>query len=344
MSKFRVIQAGVGGFGKVWLGALPKSADFELVALVDISPKALEEAGAVTGIGKDRHFASLEQALNSVKADVLVTSTPPAVHLEHTRLATAAGLHVVTEKPMSVDMASAKEMARLAKAAGRHLLISQNYRFQPAMATLRRLVRETKPLGELGHFHLDFYIPADFTGTFRETMEHVLLVDMAVHHLDLVRSITGRNITRVYARTFKPAWSWYGHNAGLKMTLDLEGNVFGSYSGDWSGKGRNTDWAGDWRLQCAEGSIHFDRRLPNRIVLARSSRGFSDDVIEQTMLLDPVPNPGQQGTLALLAHAIRTGETVELSAESNLWSFGAVMAGVQSAETGQPVDVPSLLA
>ena len=343
MSKFKLIQAGIGRFGKGWLSVVQKSPDFELAALVDVSPQALDHAESITGIGKDRQFASLEQALNSVKADVVLTVTPPAVHLEHTRLATAAGLHVVTEKPMSVDIASAREMARLAKAANRHLLVSQNYRFQPAMATLRRLVRETKPLGELGHFHLDFYIPADFTGTFRETMKHVLLVDMAVHHLDLVRAVTGRNITRVYARTFKPSWSWYAHNPGLKMTLDLEGDVFGSYSGDWSGKGRNTDWSGEWRLQCAQGSIHFDRRNPNRIVLARSSRGFKDDSTEQTMLLDEVPHAGQLGTLALLAHAIRTGETVELSAESNLWSFAAVMAGVQSAESGQAVDVASLL-
>src|SRR5687768_18477205 len=132
-------------------------------------------------------------------------------------------------------------MVRLAVEAGRQLVVAQNYRYSAAMAALRRVVADA-PLGPVGHGHLDFYIGADFTGTFRETMEFPLLVDMAIHHLDLIRCITGRNVVCVTAQTFRPAWSWYRHDPGLKMLLELDGGIPFSYSGDWSARGRNTSW------------------------------------------------------------------------------------------------------
>ena len=95
-------------------------------------------------------------------------------------------------------------------------------------------------------------------------MEYVLLADMAIHHLDLVRAVTGRNIVKVFAHTFRPSWSWYQHHSGLKMILELDGgegpdglpgpNLPFSYSGDWSGRGRNTSWSGDWRMRTPRSS------------------------------------------------------------------------------------------
>jgi predicted dehydrogenase len=340
MSKLRLIQCGVGGFGGGWVrNHSSKSEDFELAAIVDVSPEALRSAGDDVKIPPERRFSTLEEALEKVPADAVLTVTPPAVHVEHARLAFARGLHVMTEKPIADTLASAREMVNLAEKAGRQLVVSQNYRFNPTMQTLRaRLADQT--VGEFGHGHIDFYIPADFTGSFRETMEHVLLVDMAIHHLDLVRAVTGRNIVKVYAQTFKPAWSWYQHNPGLKMIMELEGGLPFSYSGDWSGRGRNTDWNGNWRLQCAEGSLNYEL---GKVLVARSSRGFKADVTVEETPIQPIERTAQTATLKLFADAIRTGKPAEISGQDNLWSFGAVMAGVISAEEGRAVDVSELV-
>ena len=142
-------------------------------------------------------------------------------------------------------------MVKLTAEAGKQLVVAQNYRFSAAMMTLGRILSE-KPVGELGHGHLDFYIGADFTGSFRETMQFPLLVDMAIHHLDLIRAMTGRNIARVTTQSFKPAWSWYQHDPGLNMLMELDDGTPFSYSGDWSAIGRTTGWSGNWRLQCAD--------------------------------------------------------------------------------------------
>ena len=337
--KLKLIQCGVGGMGGAWLGsATTDSPDFELAAIVDVVPEQLVKVGEQTGLGEDKQFASLEAALDNVEADAVLTVTPPPVHVQHARLAFAKGLHLITEKPMGANIEEAKEMARLARESGKQLVVSQNYRFSAPMQKLAALMQE-KPVGEFGHGHLDFYIPADFTGTFRENMEHVLLVDMTIHHLDLIRAITGRDIAQVTAHSFRPNWSWYGGQSALKMLLELEGGGEFSYSGDWSGRGRNTGWNGNWRLQCEHGSIHCEL---DKISVERSERWGKDETSEE-IAIPEIERSGQVATLALFAEAIRTGAPAPISGEDNLKSFAAVMAGVKSAQENRAVTIAEIL-
>ena len=340
MSTMKLIQCGVGGMGKAWRdNATRGSGDFEVVAIVDVNPVVLAEAGDDLKVPVERRFSDLRDAVRAVEADAVLTVTPPAVHVEHAKIAFERGLHLLTEKPIADSLENAKLMVELAGAAGKQLVVTQNYRYGAAMATLRRVVAD-RPVGLLGHGHLDFYIGADFTGSFRETMEFPLLVDMAIHHLDLIRAVTGRNIAKVTAHTFKPAWSWYAHQPGLKMLLELEDGAPFSYSGDWSALGRQTTWNGDWRLQCAEGSIHLE---DDRIAVARSAR-WGKDCSEVAIDVEPAGMNGQARLLADFAKAIRTGAAAETNGADNLLSFGAVMAGVKSAREGRTVDVAKMLA
>ena len=336
----KLIQAGVGGMGKTWWsGAVKGHPDVEVAALVDVADAPLNEAGDALGVPKGRRFKDLGEAIKAVKADAVLTVTPPVVHLQHAKLAFANGLHLLTEKPIGATLADAKEMVRLADEAGRILMVAQNYRYHAAMQTLKRLVKE-KPLGAFGHGHIDFYIPGDFRGSFRETMEYPLLVDMAIHHIDLIRSVTGRNIVKVTAQTFRPEWSWYQHHPGLKMLLELEGGLPFSYSGDWSGRGHCTTWNGAWRLQCENGSIEYTH--DDKIVQTSSTFWHADQKAE-TIAADQVPSQVQAVLLSKFAEAIRTNTPPETSGKDNLWSFGAVMAGVVSAKEGRTVDVRELL-
>ena len=345
MSKLKLIQCGVGGHGRTWLrDVLPRSADFELVAMMDVSPAALEAAGAVCGLPAARRFSTLDAALAAMRAgefvaDALLTVAPPAFHLEHAKLAFEQGLHVISEKPIADSLASAKRMVELAAAAGRQLVISQDYRYRATSQFMRQLV-EGRAVGEIGHGHLDFYIPADFPGTFRETMRFPLLVDMCIHHVDLIRAILGRNVVRVTAHSFRPSWSWFEHDPGLKMLLELEGGLPVSYSGDWTAKGKFTGWDGDWRLQGESGSILWENA---QISIVRCERWRKQLRVEYP----DVPTPALvsfDATLASLAEAIRTGKPAATSGVDNLQSFGTVMAAVASAQRRCAVEVQEFLA
>lgn len=340
MSKLKLIQAGVGGMGKAWWnGAIKGDPNVEVVALVDIADAPLAEAGEALGVPADRRFKDLAQAIKSVQADAVLTVTPPPVHVKHAELAYANGLHLLTEKPIGATLEDAQRMVKLAKDAGKLLMVAQNYRYSASMQTLARLMRE-QPLGAFGHGHIDFYIPGDFRGTFRETMDYVLLVDMAIHHVDLIRAVTGRNIVKVTAQTFRPEWSWYKHHPGLKMLLELEGGIPFSYSGDWSARGHCTTWNGAWRLQCAEGSIEYTH---DDKIIQTTNQFWQADQKATPVANDPTALQGQKALLARFVEAVRTGKPPETNGEDNLWSFGAVIAAVTSTKEGRTVDVRELL-
>jgi len=339
MEKLRLIQCGVGGMGKAWReNATTSSPDFDVVAVVDINQTVLGEAGEQLKIPSERRYSDLKITLKKVQADAVLTVTPPAIHVQHARLAFKHGLHLLTEKPLADNLKNAKRMVQLAADAGKQLVVAQNYRYHAPMQVLRRLVTEQR-VGPLGHGHLDFYIAADFTGSFRQSMQFPLLVDMAIHHLDLIRATTGRNIACAFAKSFRPQWSWYDHHPGLKMLLELDDGTPFSYSGDWSALGRQTTWNGNWRLQCASGSIHLER---DKISIARCEKWCKNET-EEPIDVPPAEMNGQARLLSDFAQAIRTGTPAPTSGADNLLSFAAVMAGVISATKGKTVSVADLL-
>ncbi len=332
--KLRLIQCGISGHGGGWLkNTTSQAPDFDLVALVDIMPDALEKARATINFTGPT-FTSLEDALQNVEADAVLTVTPPKVHLEHAKLAFAHGLHLMTEKPFADTLENAREMLRLSHEAQRQLVVSQNYRYRSGVQMLKTLL-DQKTVGEFGHGDLDFYLPADFTGSFRETMEFPLLLDMAIHHLDMIRAVTGRNIARITAQSFNPDWSWYQHDAGLKMLMELDDGTPFSYSGDWSARGRATSWNGDWRLQCSEGALHF---VDDEVQISRSEKWNKNAECETVAAL-PLEFEELNATLHEFAVSIRSGVPAPISGDDNIHSLAAVFAAMQSAREGRSVEV-----
>ncbi len=339
-TKLRLIQAGVGGHGRSWFfDTASQSPDFDVVALADPNAEALAKAGDAIELPADRRFSELADAVAKVKADAVLSVTPPAVHPEHASLAFDAGLHLLVEKPLAEDLESARRMVEQAESAGKQLMVGQNRRWD-AEPTLLKQVFDERPYGDFGHAHLDFFLPGDFRGSFRQSMRHVLLVDMAVHHIDLIRHVLGRDIWQVYATDFNPTWSaqqgLYEHGAALRMILTMDDDTVVSYAGDWSAKGRPNSWQGAWRIQCADGAIRFDDRLGG--VELSTCKTWGSDVQHE---LRPIPpgDPSQAQLLAAFAESVRTGRPGLTSGRDNLKTVAAVFAAVESCETGRAVEV-----
>ena len=91
----------------------------------------------------------LEVLLADSAVHAVVIATPTATHFELARTALLAGKDVLVEKPMAARGAEAEELARLARARERVLLVGHLLLFHPAVAHLEGLVRE----GALGDIH-----------------------------------------------------------------------------------------------------------------------------------------------------------------------------------------------
>ncbi len=98
-------------------------------------------------------------------------------------------------------MAEAGELLRLSEAKGKVFMISQNRRWDTRNVQLRRTLEEN--LGTVGMLNCAFYLGAHFGG-FWDEMTNPLLLDMAIHHLDLARFFTRQDPVPVYAAAFNP--------------------------------------------------------------------------------------------------------------------------------------------
>ena len=91
-------------------------------------------------------FASYDEALAAPHIDAVLVATPPLHHLPMTLGALASGKHVIVEKPAFLTPADCQTVARAAAAAGRTVLVAENYAYKPLAGVLQDVIGS----GELG--------------------------------------------------------------------------------------------------------------------------------------------------------------------------------------------------
>ncbi len=338
----RIIQVGMGGWGRSWGAIVRRSDEVELVACVDTDPEILALACSELGMPEERRFAALELALAGVECDAVLITTALAAHVPVALAALAAGKHVLLEKPFAPTLAEARRVVEAAAAAGRTLMISQNYRFFPASRTVAALVREGT-LGPVGSVSIDF---RRYANTFpREghrhyRLRHPLLLDMAIHHFDLMRMVLGQEPSQVVCHAWNPPWSNFADPAAAVATITFD-TTFVSYRGSWVSPAPQTTWAGAWRMECAGGEITW------------TSRGGHDASVDR-VTVRPLGKPARRvelpamahidraGSLAAFAQAIREGREPESSGRENLGSVALMYATIDSAASGLAVPLLAL--
>ena len=329
----RVIQAGVGGFGQWWLQVLLKDPLAEVVGAVDVSKKRLDIA-VEHGVAKEHCFTSLSDALKSVEADALVDVTSPDAHLPLCRTAAKAGLSILVEKPMSTTLKKAATMAKVADEHGVTLMVSQNYRFGKCARGLRGLVRKKK-IGRPEQVSI-FYRKAPHFGGFRARMPDPLLVDMSIHHFDLIRSILGTDAVRVWGYSQRPSWSWVAGDASAAVVFEMSDGALVCYDGSWVSRGPTTTWDADWKFEGAKGCLTWSN---NKVRLYGP-----DDEKGAALKLDKPERDGQYATMAEFATAIRRKREPECSGWDNLQSLAMVECAVKACHSGKAVDIEAALA
>ncbi len=339
----RLIQAGVGAFGRSWAGIVRSTDGVEPVALVDPSPDARDRAVSDFNIPRSTVFASLAEALSATRTDAVLLTTPPETHHALALEALAAGHHVLVEKPLAMNIAQANEMIAAAAAAGRTLMAAQNYRFRPPTRAAQAVIASGR-LGDLIAVRISFrrdtrrlYPP----GGYRFSMRHPLLVNMSIHHLDMLRAISGQRIDHVYAQSWAAPDSPYEHDPSAALTIGLSGGATATYDGDWAARDGDTSWNGDWEIIGREGRLLW-------------SGGLADDMTADLRLdlwgkpVESVPLPhldalDRSGVLVEFRDAIAEGRRPETDATDNIHSLAAVLAAVQSADTGEIVRLDAVL-
>ena len=326
MSRMRVIQVGVGGMGRTWLRAVFASDEAEYAAWVDVDEETLERQAETYGFNVSHCYTSLDQALSRESADGLINVTPPQFHEEISCAAFRAGLHVLSEKPLADTMPAATRTVECAEKADVLFMVAQNYRYRDFISTLKSAIASNR-YGPPGQTDVAFYKGPHFSG-FREEMAFPLIIDMSIHHFDLMRHILDADPVNVIGRSWNPHWSWFRGDASVALTFEFANGVQVVYHGSWCATGDETSWSGDWRIECERGVI-VSRN--DSVCAAETGQPLG------AVATKPMARAGQDYLLHEFYLAVTQGITPATHGRDNLKSLGMVSGAVEAVRTGQTV-------
>jgi phthalate 4,5-cis-dihydrodiol dehydrogenase len=198
------IRLGVAGLGRAFTVMVPTfTADLriELVAGADPRPEAQaqfeSEFGGVS-------FASLEDLLAGAEVDAVYLATPVPFHLKQVRTLAAAGKHILMEKPMGLTIEESREMTRIARDSGIHMIVGHSHSFDAPI----RLTRELIEAGEVGLVRMITAMNfTDFMYRPRRPDELIteqgggVVFSQGAHQIDIIRLLGGGMVKSVRAVT-----------------------------------------------------------------------------------------------------------------------------------------------
>ncbi len=166
----RVAVVGAGQFGRNHCRVVHESPRAELSAVVDLDPARTAE---VPALYRSQNVADL-----AGRVEAAVVAVPTSAHEEVACRLMEAGIDVLVEKPIAVDLASADRLIEMAARRGRILQVGHLERFNPAVVELER--RATLPLFFEIH-RLNLFSP--------RSLDVDVVLDLMIHDVDIVLAL-----------------------------------------------------------------------------------------------------------------------------------------------------------
>ncbi len=239
----RAAIVGMGTWGQHLVASVQGRS--ELIRFVAGTTRTPAKAAAFAADHGIAMRASLAEVLADPDIDAVVLATPHAAHAAQIVAAAAAGKHVFVEKPLALDHASAARAVAACSERGVTLAVGYNWRFQPALQEIRRMLDDGR-LGKLLHIEGNFCGPSAYRFA-REHWRHDReetpaggMTGRGVHVVDAMLYLAGR-IDAVTAQSYRLAQD-FGVDDTTSMLLRFRSGATGYL-------GTVIATAETWRLQ-----------------------------------------------------------------------------------------------
>lgn len=338
-AQLNVVLAGCGSMSETWLRTAAEIDHLDVIGFVDISEDAARHHADAYG-GPDAVVSTdLQAALDQLQPDIVFDCTIPEAHVSVTLTALKYGAHVLGEKPLADSLDNARKMIAAADEAGKLYAVIQNRRYDPNIRRLRAFL-DSGQVGPLTTLNSDFFVGAHFGG-FRDHMEHVLLLDMAIHTFDAARFISRADPVSVYCKEWNPAGSWYDQDASAVAIFEMSNGLVYTYRGSWCSEGLRTTWECDWRIIGQQGTVLWQGDETMQAQVVDGDEGFFRPLRDADIADDvpPAKIGGHAGLIREFVNCVRDGGTPETIASDNIKSLAMVFGAIESAQRGTTVDI-----
>jgi predicted dehydrogenase len=239
----RAAIIGLGTWGQNLVRSVQGSSPhIQFTAAATRTPDKARDFAQTHGL---RLLPDYQAVLGDPEIDAVVLATPHSLHTDQIVAAARAGKHVFSEKPLGLDAASAQRAAQACADHGVTLGVGYNWRYQPALQAIRRLI-DDGTLGRVLHLEGNFCGPSAYRfpkGHWRHDTGEVPAVGMTgrgVHVIDAMLSLAGP-IEQVTAQSFRLAQD-FGVDDTTSMLLRFASGATGYL-------GTVIATAETWRLQ-----------------------------------------------------------------------------------------------
>src|ERR1700751_3082512 len=180
----RVGVIGVGVMGSNHARFLAELPGVKLVGVADPDRKRCEQVACSLGC------ASFSDAGDLMRCgvDAVTIAAPTHLHRDIAIDCAARGIHVMVEKPIASTVEESRAIVAAARRAGVTLMVGHVERFNPAVQSIKRAIKDQNILS----------IAITRVGPFPPRMSNVgVVIDLAVHDIDLIRWFTESDIVEV---------------------------------------------------------------------------------------------------------------------------------------------------
>ncbi len=317
--------------------ALRRMSDVSISAVADPAEDA--RASVSRGTSASQHHDA-EDLLNNCDADAVVISVPTDMHAAVAMMAARAGKPFYLEKPIAATKEEAAELRSAVDIAGVPVAVGFNRRAHPLYVRAREIVLGGS-IGEIHAVQSTFSEPAPKDGLPQWKLSRAtgggVLLDLASHHVDLIRWLTGGEISSVLA-----AGSSGGNIASLGMHVGggIHAQCFVSFNSAYA------DWI---EIAGSQGTLRLDRHRasltrtdPRRVgygprhSVVRS--GISDIGWRARRMVRRSEDPSYYRSLEAFVQMVRGERAPLASLADGERSLEVILAAEESARSGLPVE------
>jgi myo-inositol 2-dehydrogenase/D-chiro-inositol 1-dehydrogenase len=213
---------GAGGVALRHARHLTQLGNVQIVAVTDPDTAAAESFAETTGAAA---VSDLEALLNT-SPDAVYVCVPPFAHGPIEEQVLGAGAALFVEKPLAIDLPTAKRVADTARKAGVVTAVGHHWRYSPAVDLVRDLL-DGRPVRLVAASWIDRVPPVPWWS--RRALSGGQIVEQAVHVLDLIRLLCGDIVeVNAYANSAPPVTPEADVDAATVAILQLQSGAVGT--------------------------------------------------------------------------------------------------------------------
>jgi predicted dehydrogenase len=312
-------------------------AGFPVVAIASRTPS---KAAAVAGRwGIPMVHPTPEDLIRDPRVEIVDIAYPPDQQPALIRLALQQP-HVkaiLAQKPLTLDFETARQLVEEAAAAGKLLSVNQNMRYDQSMRVLKQLLaRDALGTPVLATIEMR---AVPHWQAFLSRYERLTLLNMSVHHLDVLRFLFGEPLDIYTAARPDPRTSFEHTDGIVCSTLRFQSGVLAvSLEDVWAGPredGHASDCYIKWRVEGTEGLAQGTIGWPDYPAGSPSTLRYCGARATGGQWVEPRWNTrwfpqAFAGVMEQLQWACKSGEPLALSGADNVRTMALVEAGYRS--------------